>query len=340
MSLLLEDPPKLSAPAEDEWSAIVASLTRRQLIERGIGLGAAVLLGDGVLASVADAADSGWRTIETAKGKVKVPAAPKRIVSIQPAPLSTLYDLGLPVWGVYDLGAQYVAPRYRTRWKKAAKVGTAGQISVEKVAALHPDLIIGADYSWNSDVYSQLSKVAPTVLTVTNSWIATAQMTANAVNRTHALQALKERLAERSRQIKTRYAATLRTYRWDLLQGGFTAGEYWIYGPSSDIGRIYAGAGVRFASATRGTHGFNRTVSYEQIDLLSDADVIGFYANYDGTPNNESPKLFAQAGFKRLAAVKAKHLVPIPDFLPGGYGDALAALDELEAGLEKLKRAA
>lgn len=324
---------------EEGWEEIVAGLTRRDLVKRGLGVGAAVLLGDGLLASVANAAEPGWRTIQTAKGKVRVPAAPERVVSIQPSPLSTLYDLGVPVLGVYDLGRQYVSPRYRARWTKAAKVGTAGQISVEKVAALDPDLIVGADYEWNANVYSQLSQIAPTVLTVTDSWLAIARMTANAVNRAAALSTLERRLAQRSARIKSRYADVLARYRWDLLQGGFTAGQYWIYGPSSDIARIYAGAGVRFASATRATHTYSRTVSYEQIDLLSDADAIGFYANYDNTPNNESPKLFAQAGFKRLAAVKAKRLVPIPDFLPGGYGDALAALDQLEAGLKKLKGA-
>ncbi|MDQ7908746.1 hypothetical protein RB614_29865 [Phytohabitans sp. ZYX-F-186] len=63
--------------------------------------------------------------------------------------------------------------------------------------------------------------------------------------------------------------------------------------------------------------------------------MIGFYAGYDGKPNNQGPQLFAQKGFTRLAAVQASRLVPIPDFLPGGYG-ALAVLDELEAGLTKL----
>ncbi|MER7003653.1 hypothetical protein ABT297_11505 [Dactylosporangium sp. NPDC000555] len=81
-------------------------------------------------------------------------------------------------------------------------------------------------------------------------------------------------------------------------------------------------------------------MSYEQIDILADADVIGFYSGYDGNPNNKGPELFAQTGFKQLAAVRATRLVPFPDFLPGGYGDALAVLDQLESGLTKLTGAA
>ena len=122
------------------------------------------------------------------------------------------------------------------------------------------------------------------------------------------------------------------------MQGGFDTGQYWLYGPGSDIGQILAGAGVQFATGSAQTPGdANRALSYERIDVLADAGVIGFYANNDGTPNNEGPQLFAQEGFKALDAVKAGRLVPLPDFLPGGYGDALAALDEVETGLKKLQ---
>ena len=42
--------------------------------------------------------------------------------------------------------------------------------------------------------------------------------------------------------------------------------------------------------------------------------MIDFYAGFDNKPTNDGPALFAQAGFKKLAA-----------------------LDELEAGLRKLR---
>lgn len=79
------------------------------------------------------------------------------------------------------------------------------------------------------------------------------------------------------------------------------------------------------------------TLSYEKIGVLDDAGAIGFYSGYEDKPNNEGPALFGQAAFKQLGAVEAGRTVPIPDFLPGGYGDALAVLDELEAGLKKFR---
>lgn len=148
----------------------------------------------------------------------------------------------------------------------------------------------------------------------------------------------RAQLASRSLAIKKTYAAELAAYRWDVLQGGFDQGSFWLYGPGSDVGVILGGAGVRFASGSAGVSGNeDAAVSYENIDVLDSAGVIGYYASYSDQPNNEGPSLFAQPTFKDLAAARASRLVPIPDFLPNGYGDALAVLDELEAGLKKVR---
>ena len=330
------------ADIDAEFARLVDELTRRKFLTGLAGgaalLGLAACGSSSASAKPSTAASSATRAVDTAKGTVDVPANPTRIVAIQPSAFATLYDLSVDVLGVYDEGAQYVSPRYLARYNAASKVGTGGQIDVEKVAVLKPDLIIGVDYSWNTDVYDKLTKIAPTVIAPSNSWTATAATVANAVGQTAKLQALVQQLKTRSATIKTTYAAALSRYRWDILQGGFDTGQYWLYGPGSDIGLILAGAGVQFATGSAQTPGdANRALSYERIDVLADAGVIGFYANNDGTPNNEGPQLFAQEGFKALDAVKAGRLVPLPDFLPGGYGDALAALDEVETGLKKLQ---
>ncbi len=327
--------------ADAEFRRIVDELTRRGFLG-----GAAGVAGLSALAACSSSGSAGNRSssaapttrqISTAKGAVTVPANPTRVVAIQPSASATLYDLGLEPVGVYDQGADYISPRYQAKWSAAPKIGTAGQVNVEKVAALKPDLIIGVDFTWNTSVYSQLTALAPTVIAPATTWQATAHTTADAVNRLTALSALQQKLTTHSAHIKSTYAATLARYRWDILQGGFDTGQYWLYGPASDSGTILTTAGVQFATGTAQTPGNgNRPLSYEQIDVLADADVIGFYANYDGTPNNDGRQLFAQPAWKTLAAVKAGRLVPIPDFLPGGYGDALAILDELEAGLKKI----
>jgi iron complex transport system substrate-binding protein len=315
-----------------------ATTTRRAFLGTGalgaLSLGIAACGGGGSGSSTA-AAGSGTRTVRGFKGPVQVPAEPSQVVSIQPSTADTLYDLGLPPVGVYDLGAQYVSPRYRPQWNKATKVGDDGEINVEEVAKLGPDLIIGVDYEWNTDVYGKLKEIAPTVIIPATSWREISRATADAVNRMPQLHALQKELATRSAQIRVKYAKQLGEFEWDILQGGFEAGNFWLYGPESDAGEILAGAGVKFASGSAGVKGEEPEIlSYEKIGKLDSAGAIGFYSNFDGTPNNEAAALFSQAAFKGLEATKAERLVPIPDFLPGGYGDALAILDELEAGLK------
>lgn len=310
--------------------------TRRTFLGTGalgaLSIGIAACGGGG---SSTAAAGSGTRTVKSVKGPVEVPAEPSQVVSIQPSTADTLYDLGLAPIGVYDLGAQYVSPRYRPQWNKATKVGDDGEINVEEVAKLDPDLIIGVDYEWNTDVYSKLKEIAPTVIVPATGWREISRATAEAVDRLPQLHVLQKELATRSAQIRVKYAKQLGEFEWDILQGGFEAGNFWLYGPESDAGEILAGAGVKFASGSAKVKGEEPEIlSYEKIGVLDDAGAIGFYSNFDGTPNNEAAALFSQAAFKGLEATKAQRLVPIPDFLPGGYGDALAILDELEAGLK------
>jgi iron complex transport system substrate-binding protein len=91
-------------------------------------------------------------TVLTVEGPVTVPSSPQRIVAIQPFALATLLDVGdaSEVVGTYDEGASYVSPRYLATYNKVTKVGNEGQLNLEEIAALKPDLIIGANYTWNT----------------------------------------------------------------------------------------------------------------------------------------------------------------------------------------------
>ena len=112
------------------------------------------------------------RIVQTSKGAIKVPATAHRIVTIQPAAFSTLIDLGDAdsIVGVYDEGTQYVSPRYRALYDKTAKIGDKGQVDLEKILNLKPDLIVGADFDWNTKNYQQLSAIAPMVVAPVDSW--------------------------------------------------------------------------------------------------------------------------------------------------------------------------
>ncbi|MGA5699032.1 ABC transporter substrate-binding protein [Peterkaempfera bronchialis] len=327
--------------------------TRRRLL--GSAAGAAALLGlaacgsggsggsgsKGAAGASAGASAATTRVVDTAKGKVTVPARPQRVVILNDFPMAAMFDLGqLPV-GLFNAGEEYVAQPYLERWRSIPKVsnGVGGTVEVEKVAALQPDLIIGIDAQPNLP-YEQLSRLAPTVLLPFSKsktpWRDMAEQTAVVLGLPDALAKLKQRYADRAAQIRKERAAVLARYRWALLQGGFDEGQWWLYGPESNIGGILAAAGARFSSGSVRVKE-QASVSYELVtSRLSDADAIFYYTTNDGKPANLGPKLFAQQSFQKLPAVRAGHLYGSIAFLPAGYTEALMALDDFDSALRKL----
>ncbi|MEW2164830.1 ABC transporter substrate-binding protein [Streptomyces sp. NPDC007084] len=281
------------------------------------------------------------RVVSTAHGKVTVPAHPLRIVSVHSWSTESLFDLGLKPVGVENSGANYVPPRYLKGWKATAKVTTGADIDYEKIASLKPDLIVGVDVPYLSKAYEKLSAIAPTAFSSfgeNSGWTEFPDATAAFVNRTARLATLKKEYADRITAVRNAHRSALAKSRWDVVQGGFDNGNYWIYGPGSAVGEILGKLGVRFASATASVAaGDTKSVSYERADLLKDADYVIYYTNNDGSPANNIQKLFGLKTFKSLPAAKNGHLVGTADFLPGSYRDALGVVDSIETAL-KAKR--
>ncbi|WP_018570024.1 MULTISPECIES: ABC transporter substrate-binding protein [unclassified Streptomyces] len=285
------------------------------------------------------AGSAATRAVDTAHGKVTVPAHPLRIVSVHSWSTESLYDLGLQPVGVENSGANYVPPRYLARWKSAAKVTTGADLDYEKIASLKPDLIVGVDVPYLSKAYKRLSAIAPTAFASfkeTAAWSAYPDATARFVNRTTQLDRLKQKYADRIAAVRKAEGAKLSGNRWAVIQGGFDSGNYWIYSPASPVGDILAKLGVRFAPATASVAaGSTRSVSYERADLLKDADYVVYYTNNDGSPANNIQKLFDLRSFKELPAAKNHRVVGTADFLPGSYSDALGVVDTIADALAK-----
>ncbi|GGI96824.1 ABC transporter substrate-binding protein [Paenibacillus hunanensis] len=99
---------------------------------------------------------SATRTIDTAKGKITIPAHPQRIVS-------TYYHGTLIALGLKPVGANKEwwmgSPFLKEQEQGIEDVGAP--TSMEKVIALHPDLIVINDFDVKA--YDELSKIAPTL---------------------------------------------------------------------------------------------------------------------------------------------------------------------------------
>lgn len=343
MSATLAMPVDLTV--DEEFRKIVNELTRRGMLAGGIATAAAFgLAACGSSAGQLDGPGTATATrlVSSVHGRIAVPGRPTRVVTLDGFTMAAMFDLGVNPVGVYSAGEQYVEPQFVQKWRSISKIsdGTVGgAIDVEKVVALAPDLILGID--GQNPPYDQLKAIAPTVILPFNAskapWHDMAEDTATALGQTDAFANLQKRYAARAAGIKVKYASQLSNLRWDVLQGGFDNGQFWLYGPTSPVGGILADAGVRFATASQsvGASG-QQNVSYENIGRLQDADAIFYYTTNSGAPANLGPQLFAQPLWKALPAVKADHLYGTVYFLPSGYSDALGVLDILETTLKKL----
>jgi iron complex transport system substrate-binding protein len=300
------------------------------------GTGAGAGSGDTPAAAKTSAAT---RTVSTPEGKVTIPTHPLRVVSVHSWTTESLFDLGVTPLGVEDSGAEYVPQRYLARWTKVDKVAKGATVDFEKIAALKPDLIVGVDVPYLKQDYAKLSAIAPTVLAPFDdgqTWQNYPTYTADYVGADAKLAALKKKYDSAIAAAKKDYAPQLASMKWDVIQGGFDAGNYWIYSTTSSVGSVLTELGAQFASASAAVKpGGTNSVSYEKTDLLADADEIIYYTNNDGTPANDIDKLFALQGYQNLPAVKAGDTVGTADFLPGSYSDALGMLGSITDALKK-----
>ncbi len=314
---------------------------RRRAAVLAIAAGLALALGacSSSAPSSPSSTGSATRTVSTAEGDVTVPTHPKRIVSVHAWTTESLYDLGLKPLGVENSGEQYVPTRYLDRWKAADKVTSSATVDFEKIAALKPDLIVGVDVPYLKADYAKLSAIAPTAFAAfgdDSTWQDYPKATAKYVGAESALTDLQKKYADEIADAKKKYATQLASIKWDIVQGGFDSGNFWIYSTTSEVGDVLTQLGARFASATTAVKASqNQSVSYEQADLLKDADEIIYYTNNDGSPANNIDKLFALQSYQNLPAVKAGHTVGTPDFLPGSYSDAIGLLSSITKALAK-----
>ncbi len=333
MTTTLITPPGTDTDAE--FLHIVDELTRRGFLTGG--LGAAALLG---LAGCTDDDSSAppsptTRKVKGAYGEVELPPNPKRIVALSKAAVSTLLDLRIVPVGVDEGEADVALPQYQAKIKPLPTVGTYGQFSVEKIAALKPDLLISYDTYIDKKLYPQVKGIVPTFALKTDEgnvdWEAATAGFANAVNRNTQLATWKKRYEDRLAAVKATYRAQLVGNRWEVVQQD-GAGEFYRYLPSADALAVLARLGATLGNAgAKGANYYGDPISNEDmVSQLGKATVIlGVEMGIESVTS--SPL------WKKLPAVTAGHAYFSNDLFISGYSGAIALLDFIEGICKKLK---
>lgn len=270
-------------------------------------------------------------TVQHAAGTTTLTKRPVRVAVLGPYALDLVLSIGAQPAGYaevgqYNLGVPgapsraipYLGDRVRTR---PVNLGTREQPSLEALAVLKPDLIVGQD-DLHAELYPQLARIAPTLLADSADW-------------REGLKAvgLAFRREERGRQIQTgldrdirSLRAVLESYRKQnprvLLLGfpGLTSGSTPAAITDAFSARLFRELGwPPLLSPNAGG-----ALSVEGVAALN-PDVIFVTANSTNTVENARREWFATPVLANLKASREKKVYIVPNQLWNRIRGPLAA---------------
>jgi iron complex transport system substrate-binding protein len=218
-------------------------------------------------------------------GTAEIPAAPQRVVSVGFTDHDAALALGVVPIAVRDwYGDQ---PSATWPWARdelgdeEPVVLPAGELDVEAIAALQPDLILGISSGMTAEEHATLSRIAPTVarppgyVPYGTPWQEQTRVIGAALG-------LATQAEERSAEVEAAFADARAAH--PELEGATGAvvmvngdGTYSVYSPQDVRGRFLSSLGVQLPDTLAELAGdsFFAAVSAEQVDLL-DLDVVVF----------------------------------------------------------------
>lgn len=333
MPKTIEKPERTTLPEIDD-------ATRREFLAGAAALLVLAPYGCGAEGG-AGAPSGGTRKVEHELGTARVPARPRRVVVMDPyASLQTALAVGSPV---------VASPVFPDEPFPGFLADTSGieelgydQPSIEKIAALNPDLIVGwVDWIEYSEAYDKLSEIAPTVAARSSfDWKENSRVIADSLNRSGELESLISDYEGRVEGLKGRLGrsggpqVSVVKPREDVLE---------VYTNRFYAGRILEEVGVRSPEnqVVDDPEKTSLELSLEPIPE-ADADVIFLMVGGGGEDEGaarESLRRFESSPlWKRLRAVRngrVHEVDPNAWFITSGPQAANVVLDDLSEYLPR-----
>ncbi|MFJ7933997.1 ABC transporter substrate-binding protein [Sporosarcina sp. NPDC096371] len=270
-------------------------------------------------------------TVQHAMGSTEIKGTPKRIVILTNEGAEALLAMGIQPVGAIQSPAQKVWYDHMDM-TGTESVGIESEPSLEKIASLKPDLIIGNKMRHEA-IYEQLNKIAPTVFaeTLRGDWQENFNLYAKAVNQEEKGKEVLDAYNGRVETIKTELGDQTKK---KISMVRFMAGDVRIYHKDSFSGVILDQLGFARADGQDVDDFAERGVTKERIPAM-DGDVL-FYFTYE-TGDNEATKLtndwIEDPLFKNLNVSKNGNVHQVDDIIWNTAGGVLAAnlmLDDIE----------
>lgn len=273
------------------------------------------------------------RPVGHAEGISDVPADPTRIVVLDRAALDASCALGL--WERV-VGASPLDPDFRgdgdqelylgTGISEIPSVGPLGSPDVDAIAALSPDLIIGAD-SLGSETYDSLSDIAPTVFTTSDDgWKGTFLQSSAAMGRGGTAFEELARFSADAEQVGRDVSAT--QTQASVIR--FLPDSAVTEGSESFAGEVLTEIGVQRPPTQRGEQ---VTVPAEDASV-AEGDII--YVRFNGNDGETYGKsVMTGEAWEELSAVNDGRVFAVNDTVWSGSGivAARAMLGDVSASL-------
>ncbi|MGH1042193.1 iron siderophore-binding protein [Bacillus wiedmannii] len=273
-------------------------------------------------------------TVEHAMGKTEVPANPKRVVILTNEGTEALLELGVkPVGAVKSWTGDPWYPHIKDKMKDVKVVGDEGQVNVETIASLKPDLIIGNKMR-HEKVYEQLKAIAPTVFseTLRGEWKDNFKFYAKALNKEKEGQKVLTDYDTRMKDLKAKLGDKVNQ---EISMVRFMPGDVRIYHGDTFSGVILKELGFKRPGDQNKDDFAERNVSKERISAM-DGDVL-FYFTFDKGNDKKGSELEKEyindPLFKNLNAVKDSKAYKVDDVIWNTAGGVMAAnllLDDIE----------
>ncbi len=272
-------------------------------------------------------------TVTHAMGETTIKGEPKRVVVLTNEGVEAVLAMGItPVGAVEAFTGDTWYDHTADQLKDTKAVGTESEPSLEAIAALKPDLIIGNKMR-QEKVYDQLSKIAPTVFaeTLRGDWQENFKLYSKAINKEEVGQEKLDAYNNRIEELKTSLGDKTQQ---KVSMVRFMAGDVRIYHKDSFSGVILQQLGFARPADQDLPDFAEKGVTKERIPAM-DGDIL-FYFTYE-TGDKEALKLEEEwindPLFQNLEVAKAKKVFKVDDTIwntAGGYLAAELMLDDLE----------
>ena len=272
-------------------------------------------------------------TVTHAMGETTITGQPKRVVVLTNEGVEAVLAMGItPVGAVEAFTGDTWYKHTADQLKDTKAVGTESEPSLEAIAALKPDLIIGNKMR-QEKVYDQLSKIAPTVFaeTLRGDWQENFKLYSKAINKEDVGQEKLDAYNNRIEELKTTFGDKTQQ---KVSMVRFMAGDVRIYHKDSFSGVILEQLGFARPAEQDVADFAEKGVTKERIPAM-DGDIL-FYFTYE-TGDKEASKLEEEwindPLFQNLEVAKANKVFKVDDTIwntAGGYLAAELMLDDLE----------